>query len=121
MEYIWVRHELLNNPDDSNVHERLREGYEPVKPEELGIDYHADVMTSGKHAGTVRAGDLILMKNTEEFVAEKQAYYDIQTEKMGQAYSKEYQNAGSSAMPTHDESTSSVIRGGGKPSPKFEE
>ena len=121
MEYIWVRHELLNNPDDSNVHERLREGYEPVKPDELGIDYHADVMTSGKHAGTVRAGDLILMKNTEEFVAEKQAYYDKQTERMGQAYSKEYQNAGSSAMPTHDESTSSVIRGGGKPSPKFEE
>ena len=121
MEYIWVRHELLNNPDDSNVHERLREGYEPVKPDELGIDYHADVMTSGKHAGTVRAGDLILMKNTEEFVAEKQAYYDKQTERMGQAYSKEYQNAGSSAMPTQDESTSSVIRGGGKPSPKFEE
>ena len=30
MEYIWVRHELLNNPDDSNVHERLREGYKRI-------------------------------------------------------------------------------------------
>jgi hypothetical protein len=121
MEYIWVRHELLNNPDDSNVHERLRDGYEPVKPDELGLDYHADVMSAGKHEGTVRAGDLILMKNSKEFVAQKQAYYDKQTERMGQAYSREYQNAGSSAMPTQDESTSSVTRGGGKPSPKFEE
>ena len=32
-EYLWVRHELLNQPDDANVHERLREGYELVKPE----------------------------------------------------------------------------------------
>ena len=61
MEYVWVRHELLNNPDDANVHERLREGYEPVKPDELGDDYHADVMSAGKHAGAVRSGDLVLM------------------------------------------------------------
>ena len=121
IEYIWVRHELLINPDDSNVHERLREGYEPFKPDELGDDYHADVMTTGKHAGTVRSGDLILMKHTEDYVKEKESYYDAQSERMGQAYSKEYQNAGSQAMPTHDESTSSVTKGGGKSSPKFEE
>jgi hypothetical protein len=121
MEYIWVRHELLNNPDDSNVHERLREGYEPVKPDELGLDYHADVMSAGKHAGTVRAGDLILMKNTKELVAQKQAYYDKQTERMGHAYSKEYQNAGTSSMPTQDESKTSVTKGGPRGTPKFEE
>ena len=62
VEYLWVRHELLNNPDDANVHERLREGYEIVTPEELGENYIADVMTTGKHAGAVRSGDLILMK-----------------------------------------------------------
>ena len=121
MEYIWVRHELLNNPDDSKVHERLREGYEPVKPDELGLDYHADVMSAGKHAGTVRAGDLILMKNTKELVAQKQAYYDKQTERMGHAYSKEYQNAGTSSMPTQDESKTSVTKGGPRGTPKFEE
>tara|TARA_R110000824_G_scaffold125705_3_gene284922 strand:+ start:289 stop:765 length:477 start_codon:yes stop_codon:yes gene_type:complete len=121
MEYIWVRHELLNNPDDSNVHERLREGYEPVKPDELGLDYHADVMSAGKHAGTVRAGDLILMKNSKDIVAQKQAYYDNQTERMGQAYSREYQNAGTSAMPTQDESKTTVTKGGPRGTPKFEE
>lgn len=122
MEYVWVRHELLNNPDDSNVHERLREGYELVKPDELGLDYHADVMTSGKHAGTVRSGDLILMKTDKELVKQKQEYYDAQTEQMGKAYSKEYQNAGSSVMPTHDDSKSTVTKGSGpRGTPKFEE
>ena len=66
-EYLWVRHELLNQPDDANVHERLREGYELVKPEELGKDYISDVMSAGKHAGAVRSGDLVLMKIIETF------------------------------------------------------
>jgi len=121
MEYIWVRHELLNNPDDLNVHERLREGYEPVKPEELGKDYHADVLSAGKHAGTIRSGDLILMKNNKEFVAEKKAYYDKQTERAGQAYSRDYMKHQNPNMPVKDDSTTSVSKGSGKESPKFEE
>jgi hypothetical protein len=120
MEYIWVRHELLNNPDDLNVHERLREGYEPVKPEELGSDYHADVLSAGKHAGTIRSGDLILMKNSKEFVAQKKKYYEDQSERMGQAYSKDYMRNQNPNMPVKDESSSSVSTGG-RSSPKFEE
>ena len=121
MEYIWVRHELLNNPDDLNVHERLREGYEPVKPEELGKDYHADVLSAGKHAGTIRSGDLILMKNTKEFVAEKKKYYEDQAERMGQAYSKDYMRNQNPNMPVKDESSSSISKGSGRGLPKFEE
>lgn len=81
MEYVWVRHELLNNPDNANVHERLREGYEPVTPDELGDDYHADVMSAGKHAGTVRSGDLILMKNSKELVAQKKRTTKLKAER----------------------------------------
>ena len=120
MEYVWVRHELLNNPDDANVHERLREGYEPVTPDELGDDYHADVMSAGKHAGTVRSGDLILMKNSKELVAQKKAYYEAQSRKMGNAYSAEYMREQNPNMPVSDESTSSTTRGGRIEKPKFE-
>ena len=120
MEYIWVRHELLNQADDSNVHERLREGYVPVTPAELGEDFHADVLSAGKHAGTVRSGDLILMKNTKEFVDQKEAYYDDQTRKMGNAYSAEYMKNQNPNMPVSDDSKSSVTQGSGS-KPKFEE
>lgn len=120
MEYVWVRHELLNNTDDANVHERLREGYEPVTPNELGDDYHADVMSAGKHAGTVRSGDLILMKNTKELVDQKKAYYEDQTRKMGNAYNAEYMRQQNPNMPVTDDSTSSSTRGGRIERPKFE-
>ena len=120
MEYVWVRHELLNNTDDANVHERLREGYEPVTPDELGDDYHADVMSAGKHAGTVRSGDLILMKNTKELVDQKKAYYEDQTRKMGNAYNAEYMRQQNPNMPVTDDSTSSSTRGGRIERPKFE-
>ena len=120
MEYVWVRHELLNNTDDANVHERLREGYEPVTPDELGDDYHADVMSAGKHAGTVRSGDLILMKNSKELVDQKKAYYEDQTRKMGNAYNAEYMRQQNPNMPVTDDSTSSSTRGGRIEKPKFE-
>ena len=120
MEYIWVRHELLNNPDDSNVHERLREGYVPVKPDELGGDYHADVLSAGKHEGTVRSGDLILMKNSKELVEQKEEFYREQTRKMDRAYSSEYMQNQNPSMPVRDESKSTVTTGGGQ-KPRFEE
>ena len=35
-QYRWVRHELLGDDQNANVHGRSRQGYEIVKPEELG-------------------------------------------------------------------------------------
>ena len=121
-EYIWVRHELLNQPDDANVHQRLREGYEIVKPEELGKDYIVDVMTTGKHAGAVRSGDLILMKQDADYMKEKREYHEEQTRRAAQAYGHELKRASDKSMPVVDESTSSVIGGqAAKPSAKFED
>ncbi len=120
-EYLWVRHELLNQPDDANVHERLREGYELVKPEELGKDYIADVMSAGKHAGAVRSGDLVLMKMDSDYMTEKREYYEDQTKKAAQAYGQDLKSASHSSMPVVDESTTSVTRGSAAKNAKFED
>ena len=69
--YRWVRHELFNNSDDANVNGRVRQGYEPVTPAELGEDAYPDVLDTGKHAGTVRSGDLILMKVPQEIADQR--------------------------------------------------
>ena len=117
-----MRHELLNQPDDANVHQRLREDYAIVKPEELGKDYIVDVMTTGKHAGAVRSGDLILMKQDSDYMKEKRQYHEDQTRKAAQAYGHELKRASDKSMPVVDESTSSVIGGqAAKPSAKFED
>jgi|TARA_R110000824_G_scaffold374859_1_gene565522 hypothetical protein len=118
--YTWVRHELLNNPDDANVHESLREGYEIVKPEELGDSYISDVMTTGKHAGAVRSGDLVLMKHDKDYVEEKQQYYEGLSAKAAQAYGHDLKNASHSSMPVEDTSSTSVS-GGAANKAKFED
>jgi hypothetical protein len=92
----------------------------PVQPNELGGDYHADVLSAGKHEGTVRSGDLILMKNSKELVEQKEEFYREQTRKMDRAYSSEYMQNQNSSMPVRDESKTSVTTGGGQ-KPRFEE
>jgi hypothetical protein len=120
VEYLWVRHELLNNPDDANVHERLREGYEIVKPEELGENYITDVMTTGKHAGAVRSGDLILMKQDEDYMKEKRQHYETQTATAARAYGQDLKSQAHSSMPVEDTSSTSVS-GGAANKAKFQD
>ena len=120
MHYRWVRHELFNQSDDANVNSRIRQGYEPVKPEELGDGNVPDILDTGKHAGTVRSGDLILMKVPQEIVDQRTAYYDNQNKIMGQAYASDLKQAGQGDMRGVDESTSSVSSGSSRKT-KFED
>ena len=108
--YRWVRHELLNNPDDANVNSRIRQGYEPVKPEELGVAA-PDVLDKGKYAGTVRSGDLILMKVPQEIVDQRDAYYQDQSKRMAAAYNQDLKNASTDSMPVSDESKTTYSTG----------
>ena len=110
MHYRWVRHELLNNADDANVNSRIRQGYEPVKPEELGA-IAPEVMETGKHKGTIRSGDLILMKVPQEIVDQRNAYYDDQNRKMASAYNQDLKNSATDQMPVADESKTTYSSG----------
>jgi|TARA_R100000781_G_C4070316_1_gene124240 hypothetical protein len=120
MHYRWVRHELLNQPDDANVNSRIRQGYELVRPEELGDGEVPDILDTGKHAGTVRSGDLILMKVPQEIVDQRATYYKEQNRVMGQAYSNEFKQAGQGDMRSVDESSTTVSSGGARET-KFED
>ena len=118
--YRWVRHELFNNSDDANVNGRVRQGYEPVTPDELGEDAYPDVLDTGKHAGTVRSGDLILMKVPQEIADQRTEHYNTQAELMGQAYAQDLKNAGQGDMRGMDESKTTVTGGSSKET-KFED
>jgi len=112
MHYRWVRHELLNNSDDANVNSRIRQGYEVVKPVDLGADYVApDILDTGKYKGTVRSGDLILMKVPVEIVEQRNAYYEEQSKKQSAAYSQDLKNAATDQMPISDESKTTYSSG----------
>ena len=77
--YRWLRAEMLGEQDKTNMGNRLREGYEPVRPAELeGFD-HLPTIDDGRHAGVIGVGGLILGKIPEETAQERRAYYNQQT------------------------------------------
>jgi hypothetical protein len=118
--YRWVRHELLGDDHAGNVHERTRQGYEPVRPEELGGDWQADVLDTGKHAGIVRTGDLILMKVDQEIADQRNEYFSDKTKAAEGAVNSELQKNNSAVAPISQDEQSSVSVGGGR-NAKFED
>jgi hypothetical protein len=118
--YRWVRNELLGESHAGNVHERSRQGYEPVKPEELGVDWLSDVLDTGKHAGTVRSGDLILMKVDQEIADQRNEFFADKTKAAEGAVNSELQKNNSAVAPISQDEQSSVSVGGGKQA-KFED
>ena len=76
--YRWIRAEIMGSEDKKNVSARMREGYEPVRLEELG-DFEAPTVEDGTMKGVVTVGGLLLAKIPEEIVEERKAYFAQQT------------------------------------------
>ena len=53
--YRWIRAEIMGQEDKKNVASRMREGYEPVRLEELG-DFDAPTVDDGAMKGVVSVG-----------------------------------------------------------------
>ena len=51
MHYRWIRTHIRGESDKTNVHMRLREGYEPVHPSEVS-GYDLPVIDEGKQYGS---------------------------------------------------------------------
>ena len=68
----------MGQDDKKNVSARMREGYEPVRLEELG-DFEAPTVEDGAMKGVVSVGGLLLAKIPEEIVEERNAYFSQQT------------------------------------------
>jgi len=79
MRYRWIRTAIRGEEDKSNVHMRMREGFEPVHPSEVE-GYSLPVIDEGKNAGTVGVGGLMLSKIPDETAEERNAYYSRKTD-----------------------------------------
>jgi len=79
--FRWVRYQTLGEPDNANVLMRMREGYEPVRPEEVGLFNHPTV-EDGKFEGAVVSGDLMLMSIHQDIVDQRNAYFAEQSKSL---------------------------------------
>jgi len=110
--YYWVRDQILSQPDDKNVLNRLRQGYEPVHPDELPDGYLFSTDSHRKlEGGVVRSGDLILMKAPIEIVEQRTEYFREKTRRLEASVNAELQKHNSSRMPIINESKSTYTKG----------
>ena len=112
--YRWVRFNAGGEGDDSNVYERVRQGYRPVMKEELE-DYHGDHIREGRGEhipeGVVRQGDLMLMEVDVAITKQRTKHYSDQAKRMQQAVDQELDGHATPNMPILRESSSSVTQG----------
>lgn len=111
-QYRWVRHSMAGLEDNSgNVQERLGQGYELVKSDEIADADLVQTMEDGKHAGTVRSGDLLLMKVPVEIVEQRNNYYSGKARVMQQAADRELDANNSDAAPITKTRSTKVTKG----------
>ncbi len=97
--YRWIRSEMMGELDKGNISKRFREGFEPVRPDELGEGFELPTIDDGKHAGVVGVGGLILAKIPLETVEERRAYFSNKTNEQLQAIDAELAKESNAIMP----------------------
>lgn len=80
----WIRREAAGQEDNKNVAGKLREGYELVRAEEYP-DFVVPTADTGRHAGVIAVGDVMLARVPDEVVEERKEYYRQRTSDQIQA------------------------------------
>jgi len=110
IKYRWLRVSAGGEDDARNISKRKREGYEFVKKEEHP-DYDVPVHESGKYAGVIGNGDLVLAKIPVEMAEAKQEYFRNKTGKQTQAVEQDVLKEQHPSMPITQNRKSSASIG----------
>lgn len=110
--YRWIRTATMNVADNMNVSGKLREGWEPCKLED-----HPEMMLhidpNSRYKGNVEVGGLMLCRTPQEFVDQRNAYYNKQAQDQATAVDNSLMRENDPRMPLFNERKSSVSFGKG--------
>ena len=104
--FRWVMTTLLGDAQPTNVSQRMREGYEPVKTED-----HPELMLEGNNKGNIEVGGLMLCKMPSDMLEQRSDYYQQQSNNQVQSVSNKFLSQSDPRMPVFAESKSSSSRG----------
>ena len=109
----WIRAEILGHQDTSNIAKNIREGYELVRADEYpDSDYPS--MDSGRYAGIIGVGGLLLARIPEEIALQIDEYYKKQTQNKEEAVNNNLMKEQHPSMKFQKESNTRVTFGGTK-------
>ena len=110
--YRWVRVANLNQADPRNLSAKLREGWEPVRIEEQP-KFQLLVDPNSRYKDNIEIGGLLLCKTPEEFVTQRNEYYQRQSEAQNDAVDNNLMKQSDPRMPIFKEGKSSHSFGKG--------
>jgi len=111
--YRWVATSILDVPNPRNLSGKLREGWEPVRLEEQP---HFTLLLdpNSRFKDNIEIGGLLLCKTPVEFVEQRNAYVQQQTDNQIKAVDNNLMRQSDSRMPIFKEGRSEVTFGKGK-------
>jgi hypothetical protein len=110
--FRWVRVSTLNTADPLNISAKRREGWEPVKASEHPeLHYHIDETSASKDVVVI--GGLMLCKTPEEFVKQRNEYYQKQANDQMTAVDSNLMRQSDARMPLFSERKSTTSFGKG--------
>jgi hypothetical protein len=107
----WIRIAMRGEEDKINVHQKLREGWEPVRADEYP-EFMAPTIDEGRYAGVIGNGGLMLCRIPEETAQERSAYYGSRTREQMQAVDQDLMKDQHPSMPITRDRRSRVSFGG---------
>ena len=111
--YRWIRVSTLNNADPRNISAKMREGWEPVTlSEQPKFQLLAD--PNSRFKDNIEVGGLLLCKTPIEFVEQRNAYYQNQTDSQIEAVDNNLMRQNDPRMPLFNERKTEVSFGKGK-------
>jgi hypothetical protein len=111
--YRWVRVSTLNNVDPRNLSAKMREGWEPVNISEQP-KFQLLIDPSSRFKDNIEIGGLLLCKTPSEFVEQRSAHFNDQTQAQTLAIDNSFMRENDPRMPLFNERKSSTSFGKGK-------
>jgi hypothetical protein len=109
--FRWIRVSTLGNADPMNISSKMREGWEPVKASE-----HPEIQLMGAKTSipdSIEIGGLILCKTPTEFVQQRNAFYQQQSEGQMNSVDNNFMRENDPRMPLFRERQTKVSFGRG--------
>jgi hypothetical protein len=111
--YRWIRVSTLNNADPRNLSAKLREGWEPVSVTEQP-KFKLLIDPGSRFKDNIEIGGLLLCKTPTEFVEQRNAHFNDQTQAQTLAIDNSFMRENDPRMPLFNERKSTTSFGKGR-------
>jgi hypothetical protein len=107
--YRWIATHILGQANPTNVSQKMREGWEPVK----AVDHPELMLTGSAGTGNVEIGGLMLCKMPRELAQARDEYYNKQSQNQMDSVDNSFMRNSDPRMPLFAERKSTTSRGSG--------